>query len=97
LQVKPPKKAPPQDAKDPQFTPEKPMRVAICFFGLTRSLTWTVDSIRNHLLEPLTENGVSFDLFLHTYRLNTLENPRAHEKAKKYTHLNDYQLLGLTR
>jgi hypothetical protein len=73
------------------------MRVAICFFGLTRSLTWTVDSIRDHILGPLTDKGVSYDLFLHTYRLNTLENPRANERARKYTHLNDYQLLGLTR
>jgi hypothetical protein len=92
-----PRKVPPKSEGDPQFTAERPMRIAICFFGLTRSLTWTVDSIREHLLQPLTEKSVSYDLFLHTYRLNTLENPRALEKAKKYTHLNDYQLLGLTR
>lgn len=45
-------------------------RVAVCFFGLARSLRWTVPSIERRLLGVLRENGFEVDVFVHTYSLH---------------------------
>ncbi len=42
-------------------------RVALCFWGLTRSLNFTVDSLRENILSILEKNGVKYDIFMHTY------------------------------
>ena len=42
-------------------------RVALCFWGLTRSLNITVDSLKEHILSVLEKNGVKYDIFMHTY------------------------------
>jgi hypothetical protein len=79
-----------------------PKRLALCFFGLTRSLNWTVESIENHILGPLNRAGtpgneVKYDVFLHTYAMKSVNNPRTNERSVPYTHLNDTLLLNLTR
>jgi hypothetical protein len=79
-----------------------PKRFALCFFGLTRSLNWTVESIENHILGPLNRAGtpgneVKYDVFLHTYAMKSVNNPRTNERSVPYTHLNDTLLLNITR
>ena len=49
--------------------PDTSPRVAVCFFGLTRSLRWTLPSVRHRLLDVLRESGMSVDTFVHTYDL----------------------------
>lgn len=49
--------------------PIQPKRVAVCFFGLTRSLRWTLPSIETRLLGVLRDSGIEVDVFVHTYRL----------------------------
>lgn len=44
-------------------------RVAVCFFGLTRSLRWTLPSVQERLLGVLKEAGMRVDIFVHTYDL----------------------------
>ena len=44
-------------------------RVAILFFGLTRNLEKTIDSIKENLLAPLNENNYEYDIFIHTYKI----------------------------
>lgn len=44
-------------------------RVAVCFFGLTRSLRWTMPSVRKRLLDVLRDGGMLVDVFVHTYDL----------------------------
>lgn len=44
-------------------------RVAVCFFGLTRSLRWTLPSIERRLLGVLRDSGMQVEVFLHTYDL----------------------------
>lgn len=44
-------------------------RVAVCFFGLGRSLRWTLPSIERRVLGVLREGGFEVDVFAHTYRL----------------------------
>ena len=58
-----------------------PRRVALCFFGLTRSLDYTIDSIRHSILDPLLLNDVETTLFLHTYNATSVTNRRSAEDA----------------
>ena len=57
----------------------RPPRIALCFFGLTRSLSVTRASLRRHVLDVLTSHGWAYDIFLHTYVKHTLTNPRSKE------------------
>jgi len=44
-------------------------KVAILFFGLTRTLGKTFSSIKKNLLEPLNDNLIHYDIFIHTYKI----------------------------
>jgi hypothetical protein len=46
-------------------------KVAILFYGLTRSLDRTYESIKSNILEELTSNNIEYDIFIHTYRINS--------------------------
>jgi hypothetical protein len=46
------------------------MRVALCFWGLTRSLKYTIDSIQSNILDILKKKGIQYTIFMHTYSLN---------------------------
>jgi hypothetical protein len=67
-------------------------RVALAFYGLTRSLEYTVDSIKQNVMAPLTAAGIEYDVYLHTYDLQVIDNERSGEQAQ---HLNttEWQLL----
>jgi len=59
----------------------KKVRVAICFFGLTRSLEITLPSIKKYVFDPLLNHGIKYDTYLHTYKMKKpYSNPRAGEK-----------------
>jgi len=74
----------------------KKVRVAMCFFGLTRSLEITLPSIKKYLFEPLINHGIKYDTFLHTYKMKTpYSNPRAGEK-NIILDSNEYKLLEPT-
>lgn len=47
----------------------KNKKVAILFFGLTRTLGKTIDSIKTNLFTPLDENLIHYDIFIHTYKI----------------------------
>jgi len=56
------------------------MKVAVCFWGIARSLNHTLASIQECIFKPLQESGISFDILLHTYIVNNIyENKRAKE------------------
>ena len=58
----------------------KKVRVALCFFGLTRSLKFTLPSIEKFIFGPLKANNIKYDTYLHTYKMKTpYTNPRAGE------------------
>jgi hypothetical protein len=44
-------------------------KIAILFFGLTRTLGKTIDSIKTNLFTPLDENLIDYDIFIHTYKI----------------------------
>lgn len=57
-------------------------RVAICFFGLTRSLNHTIDSIKENLIGPILKQGFEVDVFVHTYNdVRHLTNTRTGEDS----------------
>lgn len=47
----------------------RPPRVAVCFFGLARSLRWTLPSVEKHLLDVLRDSDMQVEIFVHTYDL----------------------------
>jgi hypothetical protein len=57
------------------------MKVALCFWGLTRSLKFTIESIREHILKPLEDNNIEYTIFMHTFSMSSkYYNPRAKEE-----------------
>jgi len=70
------------------------MKVALCFWGLTRSLKYTIDSIQSNLLNILKKESVNYTIFMHTYTIN---RPYTNTWAKEYNILLDneeYKLLS---
>ena len=60
-------------------------KIAICFFGLTRSLDYTLDSIKQNIFSPLKESNINYDIILHSYDLNFLKMKRSGENNKLNT------------
>ena len=58
---------------------EKEKKVAICFFGLTRSLKQTYSSIDKYIFNVLKLHHIKYDVYLHTYNLPQLTNQRSGE------------------
>lgn len=54
------------------------MDICLCFFGITRSLTWTAPSIMRNIVEPARQQG-PVRILGHFYTLPHLTNPRSHE------------------
>lgn len=69
------------------------MHIAICFFGLTRSLNNTIDSIQKNILDVLTENNIKYTKFIHTYDLSVLTNKRSKE-FNCILNTDEYKLLN---
>ena len=62
-----------------------PKRVAIVFFGLTRSLKNIYNNLTENLFNELTNNGYNYDIFIHTYSLeNPYINPWSGESISNY-------------
>lgn len=66
-------------------------KVAILFYGLTRSLRSIYDNIKEKIFDQLTTNNYSYDVFLHTY---TLENPYINQWSGEI--VNDYDNTSYT-
>ena len=64
-------------AEGPRRTNNK--HVALAFYGLTRSLRYTMPSIRQNVFAPLRAAGYTYDVYLHTYDLPHLTNERSGE------------------
>jgi hypothetical protein len=45
-------------------------KVAILFYGLTRTLGKTINSIKKNLFTPLDDNLIKYDIFMHTYKID---------------------------
>lgn len=56
------------------------IKIAICFFGITRSLTHTIGSIDENILAPACELG-EVRIFAHFFRQATIDNLRSGEEG----------------
>ena len=69
------------------------MKIALCFWGLTRSLSHTIDSIREFIFKPLDENNIEYTTFMHTFSFSSnYYNPRAGE-SNVLLDFNEHRLL----
>lgn len=69
------------------------MKVALAFWGLTRSLKYTIKSIKENILEELKKNNIEYHIYVHTYSTSKpYNNDRAKEKNIKLNN-NEYKLL----
>lgn len=60
-------------------------KIAILLFGLTRSLSKTVESFRKHICKPLQDNSIEYDIFIHTYRIHgSYKNMWSKESTENY-------------
>lgn len=70
------------------------MKIALCFWGLTRSLKHTIYSIKKYILNILKNNNIEYKIFIHTYNFDSKYiNPRAHEYNIELD-FEEYQLLN---
>ena len=73
------------------------MKVAIGFFGLTRSLKYTIDSIDSNIFEVLKVNNIDYDVYIHSYALTSpYNNERAGEYVNDVSQIknDEYKLLN---
>ena len=56
------------------------MRIALGFWGITRSLKYTIQSIKQYIIHPLQQQNVEFVIYIHTYNVkSTYNNIRTNE------------------
>jgi hypothetical protein len=65
-------------------------RIAVCFFGITRSLSLTISSIERHILQPARKRG-RVTVCAHLFQQLDIENPRSGETGRM--NLNEHELL----
>ena len=57
------------------------MHIAIVYWGLNRSLKYTLPSIQKNIFTPLQNANISYDSYMHTYKVKNYENFRTGEKG----------------
>ena len=68
-------------------------KVAILFFGLTRSLEKTAESLKTNLFQHLTDHLIHYDIFIHTYKIfGSYNNMWSGEQTSNYNN-EDVNLL----
>lgn len=70
------------------------MKIAIGFFGITRSLKYTINSIKQNIFNVFEEKNIEYDIFMHTYFLNSYGNKRALEGKTDIIDNEEYKLLS---
>ena len=67
------------------------MRIAVCFRGISRSLSYTIASIRDNVFAPARSFG-EVKVFTHLFDQSEINNPRTGEVGALNS--EEYQLLG---
>lgn len=67
-------------------------KLAICFFGLSRSLKKTLPSIESCIFNVLKNHNIPYDIYCHTYNLRKIKLKRSHENT--ILNPDEYKLLN---
>jgi len=71
------------------------MKVAIGFYGITRSLKYTIQSIHENIFNILKLHNINYDIYIHTYYLSNYKNIRTTERINDSDIDNkEYKLLN---
>jgi len=74
---------------------EKPKRMAILFFGLTRNLEYTYKNFKKNILQVLKQNNITYDIFIHSYSIyGEYKNDWANEYISSYNNEHIIQIIN---
>eukprot|EP00598_Pedospumella_elongata_P004868 CAMPEP_0184981300 /NCGR_PEP_ID=MMETSP1098-20130426/11082_1 /TAXON_ID=89044 /ORGANISM="Spumella elongata, Strain CCAP 955/1" /LENGTH=609 /DNA_ID=CAMNT_0027504853 /DNA_START=41 /DNA_END=1871 /DNA_ORIENTATION=- len=69
------------------------MHIAICVWGIVRSLRFTIESIHNYCLDPITNAGHTYEIYMHTYKFHGVyDNLRSNERGLRLN-FSEWQVL----
>jgi len=69
------------------------MHIAICVWGIMRSLRYTIHSLHHFMLTPIRRSGNTYEIFMHTYNFSGVyENARNNEVAAQLN-FSDWKIL----
>ena len=72
-------------------------KVAILFYGLSRSIDRTINSFKENIFKPLTENSIVYDIFMHTNKIfGKYDNMWAGEHTDNYINYDIESILNPT-
>jgi hypothetical protein len=72
------------------------MKVGIIFWGLTRSLKYTLDSIHHNVFNVLRNDGIEYDVCMHTYTLKNHYSNTRNNELPIILNNDEYKLLNPT-
>lgn len=70
------------------------MKIALVFWGLTRSLSKTYPNIKEKILDYLKNNKIEYKIFLHTYYFEGTHNDRRTGERDITLDFNEYKILN---
>jgi hypothetical protein len=68
-------------------------KIALIFWGLTRSLKHIIGSLQENVISILIKEGYEVDVFIHTYRLSGLYSNSRHGVSNIQLDFDEYKLL----
>lgn len=67
------------------------MKFCICFFGvISRSLIYTIDSIKQNIFDVLAKNNIEYDVYIHNNIVNNISNIQLNNDNYKLLKPNKY-------
>jgi len=73
---------------------QKRKKVALIFWGLTRGLKYTKNSINENIINVLIQNGYDYEIFLHTYFFKGTYSNIRHGIHNMKLDFNEYKILN---
>lgn len=72
------------------------MKIAICYFGMTRSTKFVYLSHHQHLFNIFKQNNIEYDIFMHTWKSKNDENIIWEHSCNIRVDYEEYKLLNPT-